>query len=154
MMTLLFWIAGIFLAGCLLAVIFIDHPVLFSKKKLTKADMLRGQAVIHFYGDKIKIDGETPAREDQVIGTHNEKLIQVYPGTHRIETIFAVSNTEKPKQLGQKREYLSFEVTLEQGQEYELKIDTNVQSGKSVLFLMPLVTRNTKRYVVCEKIMV
>ena len=144
--------------GCLLLTI--PLSLLFKKKKgaadAFKREALQAGAVLNFYGSSLKIDGSSPVKgQDYVLGGGLERVIRLYPGTHKFSARFTITDARVGGSKSFKTDKIEFELSLEQGTEYTIGLYDDPGQADKTVFMMEMYTAellSRKKYLVCEKV--
>ncbi|MDF9824968.1 hypothetical protein M2475_001413 [Breznakia sp. PF5-3] len=90
------------------------------KKKAKLKDFINDEtkAVIHIYGDKVKVDGKDPSEFDMIKGEYGQAVVKLDAGVHSIEAIHRT--TEGKTNIKTPR--ITSELTLEANHEYSFGI--------------------------------
>ena len=113
----------------IVAVVVVVWAVLFAvmmtmnKKRQVKANEFKNEnvnkAIVHLYGNNLKIDGNDISQFNVIIGENLEKVVAVEGGKHSIEGAFETTTLGATgKNISIKTEKLQFEVELKSGHSY------------------------------------
>ena len=117
----------------IVAVVVVVWAVLFAvmmtmnKKRQVKANEFKNEnvnkAIVHLYGNNLKIDGNDISQFNVIIGENLEKVVAVEGGKHSIEGAFETTTLGATgKNISIKTEKLQFEVELQSGNSYVVGI--------------------------------
>lgn len=117
----------------IVAVVVVVWAVLFAvmmtmnKKRQAKANEFKNEnvnkAIVHLYGNNLKIDGNDISQFNTSVGENLEKVVAVEGGKHSIEGVFETTTLGATgKNINIKTEKLHFEVELQSGNSYVVGI--------------------------------